>query len=163
MLTVLYILVLWFIYLALTNFGTLGNWALGLLVAVAVTMLLPSSTRSGSLNGGWRRLPGALWAAVTYIVVLLIDLLKSGIQVAGIVLTPGLPIAPGIVAIDSQCESAAARALSTHAITVTPGEMVVEVDEDGVMYTHCLDAARAAEYSDRAQRQRRELLQRIVT
>ena len=37
-----------------------------------------------------------------------------------------------------------ATALSAHAVSLTPGELVVEIDDEGVMYTHCLDASRAA-------------------
>jgi hypothetical protein len=38
---------------------------------------------------------------------------------------------------------------------------VVEIDEDDVMYTHCLDATRSAEYIKDAVDMRRELLDQI--
>ena len=45
--------------------------------------------------------------------------------------------------------------------TLTPGESVVEMSEDGVMYTHCLDAAKSEEVVDQAQEMRVDLLEKI--
>jgi multicomponent Na+:H+ antiporter subunit E len=52
-------------------------------------------------------------------------------------------------------------ALSAHAITLAPGEMVVEIDERGVMYTSCLDKTNSEKYTEDAQRMRKNLLQKI--
>jgi multicomponent Na+:H+ antiporter subunit E len=81
-----------------------------------------------------------LLATVQYIFILLVDIMRNGLQVARIVLTPSLPIKPGIITIPSHCDTELGTALTAHAITVSPGELVVEVGEDGTMYTHCLDA-----------------------
>ena len=96
-----------------------------------------------------------------YVLVLVYDLIVSGIQVARIVLNPSLPIKPGIVAIHSTCWSEDATALNAHAITLTPGELVVEMSEDGTMYTHCLDASKSEEVLEQAQTMRVELLEKI--
>jgi multicomponent Na+:H+ antiporter subunit E len=100
----------------------------------------------------WHRLPSSVSALVLYLVILVYDVIASGIQVARIVLDPALPIKPGIVAIPSQCDSEMGTALSAHAITLAPGEMVVEIDERGVMYTSCLDAANSEKYTEDAQK-----------
>jgi multicomponent Na+:H+ antiporter subunit E len=89
------------------------------------------------------------------------DAVKSGLVAARLVLDPALPVKPGIIAIPSDCDSELATALSAHAITLAPGEMVIEVGKDGTMYVHALDATRAAEYIEDAQQQRRELLRKI--
>ncbi|MCA9958811.1 MAG: Na+/H+ antiporter subunit E [Anaerolineales bacterium] len=151
------ILPLWLLYLLLTGNGEVSNLIVGLVLAVGAAALLRPLPRPII----WRRVPGALLAAVQYVGVLLWDLARSGIQVTRIVLSPKLSIEPGVVAIPSGCASELATALSAHAITVTPGEMVVEIDADGVMYTHCLRVDAAAEYVARAQTMRRDLLQRI--
>jgi multisubunit Na+/H+ antiporter MnhE subunit len=65
------------------------------------------------------------------------------------------------VAIPVKCESDLNRALSAHAITLTPGEMVVEVAEDGTMYTHMLDATDADEHVREAQELRETMLNKI--
>jgi multicomponent Na+:H+ antiporter subunit E len=146
------------IYLALTANLEVGNILTGGLIAFGIALLL----RPGASPIGVRRLPGALLAVLQYMGLLMIELIGSGLQVARIVLSPSLPIRPGIVAIPSGTDSELATALSAHAISVTPGELVVEIGADGVMYTHCLDAAQAAEARQTAQRQRRDLLCRII-
>jgi multicomponent Na+:H+ antiporter subunit E len=148
---------LFLVYLALTSNLAWNNLLVGLLVAAALSWVLRPSPRPIQ----WRRLPTALLAVMRYLLVLLVDLITSGVQVARIVLDPKLPIQPGVVAIPAGCESELATALSAHAVSLTPGELVVEIDEDGVMYTHCLDATRAAEYVAEAQQMRRDLLQKI--
>jgi multicomponent Na+:H+ antiporter subunit E len=82
--------------------------------------------------------------------------------VAKLVLDPKLPIRPGIIAIKSGMTSEIGTALSAHAITITPGEMVVEIGDDGTMYTHCLDAVSSGEGGDSAQQTRRDMLQQIL-
>ena len=108
-----------------------------------------------------RRLPAAAWAVVRYIAILAADVVKSGVDVARIVLDPALPIRPGIIAIETGCDSEWGTALSAHAISITPGELVIGVDRGGVLYTHCLDATRSAEYAAEAQEMRSNLLSKI--
>ncbi len=151
------ILILLVIYLALTGNLQLSNIVLGALVAGAATVLLRPQPGRMEL----RRLPAALWATVRYLAILGADVVKSGVGVARIVLDPKLPIRPGIIAIPSGCSSELGAALSAHALTITPGEMVIGIDEVGVMYAHCLDATRSAEYAAEAQAMRRDLLSKI--
>jgi multicomponent Na+:H+ antiporter subunit E len=146
------------VYLALTANLEVSNIMAGGLISLGVAALL----RPAANPIGLRRLPGALLALIQYLALLLIELIVSGLQVARIVLSPSLPIKPGIVAIPSGTDSELATALSAHAISVTPGELVVEIGEDGVMYTHCLDASQPEEVRLAAQRQRRDLLRRII-
>lgn len=151
------IVALWAVYLALTGDLTPSNLVVGLLIGLGTAWLLHPDRRSFQV----RRVPGAAWALVRYMGVLVRDMILSGIQVAGIVLDPRLPIEPGIIAIPSGCDSELATALSAHAITLAPGELVLEIDEDGTMYTHTLDATRAPLYTEEAQRLRRDLLAKI--
>jgi multicomponent Na+:H+ antiporter subunit E len=157
MLRIYFIIPLWFIYLALTADLSLSNLLLGLLIAVAVTGLVHPGRRPLEL----RRLPGAAFAMTQYILILMIDVARNGLQVARFVLTPSLPIKPGIIAIPSLCQTEMGTALSAHAITVSPGELVVEISDDGTMYTHCLDATDSVKKSTEAQQMRVNLLQKI--
>lgn len=150
-------LVIGVIYLMLTANPDLTNVVAGLLIGAGVSSLL----QPRQLSIGWRRLPLALWSILRYLGVLIMDLVKSGIQVGGIILSPQLPIDPGIVAIDTGCESELATALSAHAMTLTPGELVVEMDDQGLLYVHCLDASKSTQYAAEAQSLRRELLSKI--
>lgn len=152
------ILALTLVYLALTANLQLVNVVTGLVIATAVTLLLP---RGGDWQMNWRQWPIATFALLRYILLLSWDLLVSGLQVARIVLSPDMPIKPGIIAIPAETKSDLGIALSAHAITLTPGEMVVEVDENGIMYTHCLDASQAEKVLLEAQKQRRDMLEKI--
>jgi multicomponent Na+:H+ antiporter subunit E len=148
---------LWLVYLALTANLELSNLILGLLIATGLTLLLRPPRGTFAL----RQVPVALLALGRYMFVVAFDALKSGLIAARLVLDPALPVKPGIIAIPSGCDSELATALSAHAITLAPGEMVVETGEDGVMYTHALDASHAAEYVAEAQQLRRDLLRKI--
>ena len=107
-------------------------------------------------------MPGASWALARYVVVVAKDVIQGGLQVARLVLDPKLPVKPGIIAIPSGTESEWATALSAHAITLSPGAMVIEIGEHGVMYTHTLDVDQADESTADMQRLRRDLLEKIL-
>ena len=49
-----------------------------------------------------------------------------------------------------------------HAITLTPGELVVEMSDEGTMYTHTLDTSHAEDHMAEAQKMREELLRKIM-
>jgi len=144
-------------YLALTSNLELANIVVGLLLAAGVVLLVRPEPRPLAP----RNIPQSFVALVRYLGNLISDLVVSGIQVARIVVSPDLPIHPGIIAIPSQTETELGVALSAHALTLTPGEIVVEIDDEHVMYTHCLDATHAETYINEAQEMRRELLSKI--
>lgn len=146
------------VYLALTANLQLSNIAAGLLLSVLILALL----RPAMGRIGWQFLPGTTWALLRYIVILAIDLIVSGVEVALIVLNPALPIKQGNIVIPTRCESETAQALSAHAITLTPGELVVEMSDQGQMYTHALDATHAEEKMADAQRMREDMLRKII-
>ena len=155
----LIIVPLLFIYLELSSNFELSNIVVGLIIVTGIAKFV----RPQHLPSDWRRLPSSVFALVRYLVILVYDVIASGIQVARVVLDPALPIKPGIVSIPSQCDSEMGTALSAHAITLAPGEMVVEIDEKGVMYTSCLDTTNSEKYVEDAQKMRKDLLQKIFT
>ena len=159
MYNLLLIVPLLLVYLELSSNFELSNVVVGLLIVSGILLLIRPRRRSMA----WHRLPSAIVALIKYVVILAYDLIMSGIQVARIVLDPALPIQQGIVAIPSECESELGSALSAHAITLTPGELVIETDEQGVMYTHCLDATKSEQYVAEAQKMRRDLLEKIFS
>ncbi len=154
---VLVTLALSLVYLSLTANLELSNVIIGLLLGAGVAAL--EYPRQGKLTA--RQLPGAARALLIYLASLAVDIIRSGIIVARIVLDPKLPIRPGVIAIRSEMGHWG-TALSAHAITITPGEMVLEISEDGVMYTHCLDVVSSGEGAQTEQAKRRALLAQIV-
>jgi len=155
----LIIVPLLFVYLELSSNFELSNIIVGLMIVTGIVKLI----RPRRLPMDLRRLPSSVFALMRYLVKLVYDVIASGIQVARIVMDPGLPIKPGIISISSECESEMGTALSAHAITLAPGEMVVEMDEKGVMYTSCLDTTNSEKYVEDAQKIRKDLLQKIFT
>lgn len=145
------------LYLAITANLEPANWAAGLLMSVAIALIIRPASEPLSL----RRLPAALLNLVVYVSWLSVDIIRNGIRVARIVLDPQLPIKPGILAIKSEMRTELGRALNAHAITVTPGEQVIEVDDNGTLYTHCLDVEASAAGAEEAQRKRQAMLKAI--
>jgi multicomponent Na+:H+ antiporter subunit E len=150
-----------FVYVALSANPSGFNIALGLFMAAGIALLLRPGRRLGWRALEWRRLPSAVFALLIYTGILFRDLFVSGFQVARIVLDPRMPIRPGILAIPSGCDDETETALSAHAITLTPGELVVEIDDQGVMFTHCLDLPKSERLLPGTQKRRRLMLDRI--
>lgn len=70
----------------------------------------------------------------------LVELIKSGLRVAAVVLRPQMKVAPGIVAVPLRLERDFEIALLANLITLTPGTLSVDVSPDKrVLYVHCVD------------------------
>ncbi|MFO7651987.1 MAG: Na+/H+ antiporter subunit E [bacterium] len=79
---------------------------------------------------------------VIYIPVFVYQCLKSNIDVALRVLSPGLQLRPGIVKIRTALKSDIARVFLANSITLTPGTMAVDIVGD-VLYIHWIEVATA--------------------
>lgn len=157
MYNLLIIIPLTFVYLELSSNFEFSNLIAGLLISVGITILI----RPRRYSTNWRRLPLTILALLRYVGILIKDLIACGIRVARIVLDPALPIKPGVVAVPLHCQSELDAALSAHAITLSPGEMVMEMDEKGLMYTIFLDDTNAEQYVIDAQKMHRDVLSKI--
>jgi multicomponent Na+:H+ antiporter subunit E len=146
------------LYLALTANLELINIIWGALLSLGILALMRPPVRQLSPFDILSR----FGLFIRYLILLAVDLVKSGIVVARIVIQPSMPIHPGIIAVKSPCKSELATALNAHALTITPGELVVEIGSDGTLYAHCLDATHGEEIILEAQKLRRELLMKII-
>ncbi|MBF0219256.1 MAG: Na+/H+ antiporter subunit E [Gammaproteobacteria bacterium] len=63
------------------------------------------------------------------------ELVKSNIRLAQIVISPSLPINPGIVKIRTELTSQMGRLMLANSITMTPGTLTVELDGEW-LYVH---------------------------
>jgi multicomponent Na+:H+ antiporter subunit E len=110
------------------------------LIVGSVTAILVSLVFSNKLVilGDFRINPKSLYCSVRYIFVFLIELIKSSIDVAGRVLSPTLPINPGIVKVRTKLKSGIGRTILANSITLTPGTMTVEI-RDEFLYIHWID------------------------
>lgn len=128
----------WTIYTAQL---TVGNILLGYVFSLAI--LIAIGFRGDTFNV--KNLPMQTVNLILYILFLGYEVFISGLEVARITLSPGLPIQPDIAEVNTQdkTENPVISAISAHGITITPGELVIdfeETTEDGVlMIVHSLN------------------------
>ena len=156
--TIVPMFVLVFTYLALSANLEFSNFILGLVIAAGILGLLRFPHRPVR----WARLPLAFMALAKFIGMLLYNVTRSGIQMVLLILHPKLPIKSGIVAIPAGCESEFGRAVSAHAISLPPGELFVEIDDDGTMYIHSLDVYLTEKQAGAAQKIQGDMLKKIL-
>lgn len=77
-----------------------------------------------------RLTPKALATTVAYVLYYIKELVKSNINVALIVLSPALPVNPGIVTVRTKLKSSMGRMLLANSITLTPGTLTVDLDSE---------------------------------
>lgn len=134
------------------------------LIGVVIGIILIAAIRPQRQPPRLRQIPDQAAALVVYALLLAWDIIVSGLSVARRVLSPSLPINPGIIAVETQDEqrSPVIAALSADVITMTPGELAVEVEDDHILYIHCLDVEASARSAADAQRRRLRLFKRIL-
>ena len=111
--TIIPLLFLTFTYLALSANLQVSNIILGFFIAAGILALLRPPIQPVK----WRGIPVGLTFSAVYVIVLLYNMFRSGLQVARIILNPKLPLKSGIVALPPACDSELGQALSAHAIT----------------------------------------------
>ena len=149
---------LFVVYLILSGNVTPPNLVVGALAALGVSLLLPSFDLPPL---SLARVPSFVWASIRYVFVVAWDVIRGGYSTARIVLDPNMPLNPGIIAIPSGSKTELGTALSAHAITLSPGELVVEMDDEGMMYVHCLNTDESERYAAEAQNLRKNLLSKM--
>ena len=82
--------------------------------------------------GSMLRLP-RLWAW------LLVQVIKSSLEVAKIILTPSLPIQPELVKLTTEETRDMGKVILGNAITLSPGTVTIDMFEDQLL-VHCLTA-----------------------
>lgn len=81
---------------------------------------------------------GSVLYTIWYLFVFLAELVKSNLDVARRVLTPSLPINPGIIKTKTVLKSKMGRMILANSITLTPGTLTVDIEDD-ILYIHCID------------------------
>ncbi|MDJ0806224.1 MAG: Na+/H+ antiporter subunit E [Gammaproteobacteria bacterium] len=82
--------------------------------------------------------PKALLNYFLYLGVFLWELLLANMNVARIVMSPKISIQPGIVKVHTRLKSRTGRLVLANSITLTPGTLVVDIDDD-TLYVHWID------------------------
>lgn len=82
--------------------------------------------------------PIRLFHIIHYLFVFVIALLKSNLDVARRVLSPSLPINPGIVKFKTKLSTDYSRMVLANCITLTPGTLSIDIIDD-TLYVHWID------------------------
>lgn len=127
--------VLMIIWLLINN--SFNPEIIGVGVILSLVLAIIFGRRTDVLNE-FKFTPTAFFYTIVYLFVFFWELLKSNIDVASRVLRPSLPINPGIVKTKTVLKSKMARMILTNSITLTPGTLTVDVEDD-ILYIHWID------------------------
>lgn len=131
---IIFIILLVF-WILMSNSLALQSLLAGLVISLVIALVLSARLRVFSeLNLS----PKALAYTIVYGFVFLKELILSNLDVALRVISPRLPINPGIVEAKTSLKSPMARMILANSITLTPGTFTVEMKED-TLFIHCID------------------------
>lgn len=136
-------LVLFIVWLAFTSTLAVDEVIAGLIVSFIVAIL---TFRFFTGTGLKVFAPIKLMYLAQYLGVFLIALIKANFHVAKIVLSPSLPIKPGIVEFETKLKSDFAKMVLANSITLTPGTFTVDIVENR-FYIHWLEVSATDEAS----------------
>jgi len=113
------------------------NIIAGLLVAGVITLIMGNMFISNPhYFGHITRYFWFLW----YVPVFAWECLKANIDVSRRILSPSLPINPGIIKVRTTIKSDIGLTILANSVTLTPGTLCVDIDiEKGFLYIHCID------------------------
>ena len=141
------------LYLAVTSNLEFANVMASFAVGVVLAALLPAGR---SLRPS--EMPRAAVAGLQHAVTLVWDVLLNGLLVAKMVAGGRRAICPGFVRVKDRHDRELASALEAHAITISPGQLVVSFEgrrgQDAVFEVHCLDTRRSESDDDATGRAR---------
>jgi len=151
-------LVLWLIWMLLAGFSTeeaiLGG-AASLILALIIARFVPFSFGIG-----------IVWQAIRFIAIyfplFLYKMVLSNIDVAYRVLSPRMPINPRIVKVPTNLKGDVAKLILANSITLTPGTLSLDVEDDGVL-VHWINASgeNGEEYQSKISRDFETVLGRL--
>jgi len=122
---ILMFLTLMVFWLLLNNSLDLEIVAVGVAVSLLISLIFCSKC---SIFDEISFTPKALYATVMFIFVFLGALIKANLSITKRVLSPSLPINPGIVQVKTKLKSKVGRMVLANAITLTPGTFTLELN-----------------------------------
>lgn len=155
-------------WMILSNSVTWQSFIVGYIFGFAILLAIFTNTHyiGQPLSFRISRVPIQLFAIVRYITMLGWDIFRSGVDVAQRILRPQMNICPDIYRISTHSpkNDPKVAALSAHAITITPGSLVIDFeDNNGTMIIHTLDCRYWTEDAlDKEQQERMQLIREIL-
>lgn len=131
---------------------------LGGAVSIVLSLLIARFT---DINISWKTPLQIVLFIVLYVPVFLYELIKSNIDVLFRVLNPKLPINPGFVRVKTGISGRIGKFILANSITLTPGTISVDADDDSV-YVHWIDVKGSKEeYSEKVAGKFERILRRV--
>ena len=131
---------MWLVLLVLFWLVLAGAWSWQVvLAAVVAAVLVVASNRDSLLKP--QEIPGMngrglrLW--LIYVLRFVLELFKANVQVAKIVLSPRLRIAPRVIHFPTRIQSEVGRVVLATTISLTPGTLTLHVTRDS-LWVHAL-------------------------
>jgi multicomponent Na+:H+ antiporter subunit E len=109
-----------------------GNLIVISLTALLVSLFFVRARRAPRIT------PKRIVYGLAYIPYLFAQIVKANLDVASRVVRRRIPIRPGIVAVTTRLRSPLGRAILANSITLTPGTLSVEIDDDR-LFIHWID------------------------
>ena len=114
-----------------------GSWSsdvlvVGVLISLVIALFFG---RGLAALTEFRPTPRAVIATVLYIAYFVWELVKSNVRLTKVVLSPRMPIKPGIVKVRTRLKTRMGRLLLANSITLTPGTLTVELEGEW-LYVH---------------------------
>lgn len=122
-------LVLWLVWVLIAGFA-LYEVLLGGAAALVLSLLI---VRFVSYSFGIKGIAGAIKFIFVYIPVFLYKLVLANVDMAYRVLSPKLPINPRVVKVPTSLQSDFKKLVLANSITLTPGTLSLDVEEDHVL------------------------------
>jgi multicomponent Na+:H+ antiporter subunit E len=147
------------VWFALTDIKDIQEVITGIVIALLISLLAGHFLVVNQTSRGVLR---RLLYLVIYIFRFLWELIKANLNVAYLVIHPKLPIKPGIVKIKTKLTKDSALTLLGNSITLTPGTMTVDINEDKKeLYIHWIYVKEVQE--EKATQEISQNFERILT
>ncbi|MCK5169583.1 MAG: Na+/H+ antiporter subunit E [Bacteroidales bacterium] len=128
-------LILFFIWVMINNQFQIEVMIIGVILSLVISVIMGNRlTIFNELKFSF----GSVFYTIWYLFVFLTELVKSNLDVARRVLTPSLPINPGIIKTKTVLKSKMGKMILANSITLTPGTLTVDIEDD-ILYIHCID------------------------
>jgi len=124
--------VLFFVWILLTESLAAPELVFGLLIAVIISL---GTADIFTEHGLAHFHPKRLFYLLVYVPYYIYQVIKANVQMAIIVLSPSLPIKPGIVKVKTSLKTDVGKLSLANSITLTPGTITMEVEGEDV-YVH---------------------------
>ncbi|MEL6347185.1 MAG: Na+/H+ antiporter subunit E [Myxococcota bacterium] len=107
--------------------------------ALSVGLVVFLSDRMGIVDDEGQPLSWGPVRPIIYLPWLVVEVIKANLDVARRVLSPSMPISPTVTRIPAPQRTALGRVIYANSITLTPGTVSIELDDNSIL-VHALSA-----------------------